>query len=112
VWALVAIRIAFEAFCLVTILIGCARNSLLLGCRVWFRGSVFLPLLAVRSATRIELLEEARSKKYLSPVHSLIPLIFCVVGILTESKMPRNMVVCQMGFCQISVQLQPHAFRI
>jgi hypothetical protein len=58
VFTFIAIRAAYELFCLVVIAVSCVRNSLLLSCRVWIKGSVFLPLLLVRASTRAELLDK------------------------------------------------------
>jgi Leucine-rich repeat (LRR) protein len=57
IFAFIAIRAAYELFCLIVIAICCVRDSLLLSFRVWIKGSAFLPLLLVRAATRSELLK-------------------------------------------------------
>jgi Leucine-rich repeat (LRR) protein len=55
---LVAIRVAYELFCMIVIFVSCVRNSIILNCRVWIKSSVFLPLLLVRDSMRGELLED------------------------------------------------------
>jgi Leucine-rich repeat (LRR) protein len=58
VFTFIAIRAAYELFCLVVIVISCARNSLILSCRVWIKNSIFLPMLLLRALTRAELLDD------------------------------------------------------
>jgi hypothetical protein len=57
VFTFIAIRAAYELFCFIAIVFSWARNSLILSCRVWIKGSIFLPLLLLRASMRAELFD-------------------------------------------------------
>jgi Leucine-rich repeat (LRR) protein len=74
VFTFIAIRAAYELFCLVVIVISYTRDSLVLSCRVWIKSSIFLPMLLVRASTRVELFDNI-VMAYVPPSEYILELL-------------------------------------